>query len=94
MRFATARSVAATSSGGALRHKKNPPITRRGDNATEIESAEADLGQDALTGEQFGGEADHEAQHGQTAIPGLGERNKTEAGGGVSHGVEVNLHIS
>ena len=49
-------------------------------------SAQADLAQDALAGEQFGGEADHETEHGQAAIPGLSEGNKTEAGGGgVSH---------
>ena len=61
-------------SGGAI----GPPQGRT--------SAQADLAEDALAGEQFGGEADHEAEHGQTAIPGLSEGNKTEAGGGgVSH---------
>jgi predicted NAD/FAD-dependent oxidoreductase len=49
-------------------------------------SAEADLGEDALAGEQFGGEADDEAEHGQAAIPGFGEGNETEAGFGSSHG--------
>ena len=50
-------------------------------------SAEADLGQNALTGENFGRQANHEAHHGQPAIPGLGEVDKTEAGlGSVSHG--------
>jgi len=50
-------------------------------------SAQTDLAQDALAGEHFGGEADHETEHGQTAIPGFSEGNKTEAGGGgVSHG--------
>ena len=49
-------------------------------------STEPDLGKDALTCQYLGGEADHEAEHGQTAIPGLSEGNKTEAGGGgVSH---------
>ena len=53
-----------------------------------VESAEADLAEDALTGEQFGTQTDDEAQHGQAAIPGLSECNKTEAGrgSGISHG--------
>ena len=50
-------------------------------------SSQADLGEDALAGEQLGAEPDHEAEHGQAAIPGFGEGNETEAGGGVSHGV-------
>lgn len=50
-------------------------------------SAEADLGQDALAGEQFGAQADHEAHHGQTAIPGFREVHEAEAGGvGFGHG--------
>ena len=49
-------------------------------------SAEADLAEDALTGEQLGAEADHKAEHGQAAIPGFSEGNKTEAGSGSSHG--------
>ena len=50
-------------------------------------SAQADLAEDALTGEKLGGEADHETEHGQAAIPGFSEGHKTEAGGGgVSHG--------
>ena len=36
-------------------------------------SAEADLGQDALAGQELGAEADHDAQHGQTTVPGLSE---------------------
>ena len=51
-----------------------------------VASAEADLTQDALAGEEFGAEADHEAEHGQAAIPGFSEGHETEAGGGgVSH---------
>lgn len=50
------------------------------------ESAETDLGEDALAGEQFGGEADDEPEHGQTAVPGFSEGNETEAGFGSSHG--------
>ena len=36
------------------------------------------MGEDALAGEQFGAKADHKAEHGQAAIPGLGERDETE----------------
>ena len=48
-------------------------------------SAETDLGEDALAGEEFGAEADHEAEHGKATIPGFGEADETEAGGGVGH---------
>jgi len=48
-------------------------------------SAETDLGKDALAGEELGAKANHEAQHGKTAIPGFGEADETEAGGGVGH---------
>ena len=49
-------------------------------------SAEANLGQDALAGEQFGTQADHEAHHGQPAIPGFSEVDEAEAGCVVRHG--------
>jgi hypothetical protein len=56
-------------------------------------SAQADLGEDSLTGEQFGGQADDKAEHGQTTIPGFSKRNESEAGSGISHGsVEKCLH--
>ena len=42
-------------------------------------SAEADLGQDALAGQQLSAEADDEAHHGQTAIPGFSEVDEAEA---------------
>jgi hypothetical protein len=38
------------------------------------------LGEDALTGEQLGGKPNHEAEHGETAIPGFGNSDKAEAG--------------
>ena len=50
-------------------------------------SAEADLGQDALAGQELGAKTDDEAEHGQTTIPGLSEVDKTEAGIRVSHRV-------
>ena len=51
-------------------------------------SAEADLGKDALAGQQLGAETDDEAEHGQAAVPGLSEVDETETGGGVRHGAE------
>ena len=48
-------------------------------------SAEADLSQDALAGQQLGAEADHEAEHGQATVPGLSEVDEAKAGVGVSH---------
>ena len=42
-------------------------------------SAEADLGQDALAGEELGAEADDEAHHGQTAVPGFCQAGEAEA---------------
>ena len=54
---------------------KNPPLMWRVlvDRDRSDGSAEADLGEDALAGQQLGTEADDEAEHGQTAIPGLSE---------------------
>ena len=49
-------------------------------------SAEADLGQDALAGEQLGTQADDEAHHGQAAIPGFSKVDEAEAGCVVRHG--------
>ena len=50
------------------------------------ESAEADLGQNALTGQQFSAEADDEAQHGQAAVPGFSEVDEAEASCVFRHG--------
>jgi hypothetical protein len=50
-----------------------------------LDSAEANLGENALAGEQLGAQTDDEAQHGKTAVPGLSESHKTEAGVGVGH---------
>ena len=36
-----------------------------------IQSTEADLGQDALTGQKLGAETNDETEHGKAAIPGL-----------------------
>ena len=41
-------------------------------------SAEANLGQDALAGEQLGTQADDEAHHGQASVPLLSEGRETE----------------
>ena len=50
------------------------------------ESAEADLGQNALAGQQLGAETDDEAQHGQAAVPGFSEVDEAEASCVVRHG--------
>ena len=49
-------------------------------------SAETDLGKDALAGEQLGGEADHEAEHGEAAVPSFSKSNETETGIRGGHG--------
>ena len=41
-------------------------------------SAEADLGQDALAGQELGAETDHEAHHGEPTIPLLSEGGEAE----------------
>jgi len=43
------------------------------------ESAHADLGQDALAGQEFSAEADHETHHGEAAVPGFSEVDEAEA---------------
>ena len=48
-------------------------------------SAEADLGEDSLAGQELGAKADQETEHGETAIPGFGKGDKPEALG-VIHG--------
>ena len=55
----------------------------------DAESAEADLGKDALAGEDLGGEANHETEHGQAAIPGFREGNEAETGSCFSHGSQL-----
>jgi hypothetical protein len=42
--------------------------------------AEADLVGDAKAGEAFHHGADHDAEHGQTAVPGFSEDDKAKAG--------------
>ena len=58
---------------------KNPRRTEGFRESAKRKSAEADLGQDALAGQELGAEADHDAQHGQTTVPGLSEVDETEA---------------
>jgi hypothetical protein len=50
-----------------------------------MDSAQTQLAQDSLTGEEFGTKSDHETEHGETTIPGFSESDKTEAGSGFSH---------
>ena len=54
-------------------------------------SAQTNLTKNALTGEQLGAKTNHEAQHGESAIPGLSESNKSKAGIGGVHGVFPNI---
>ena len=70
-------------------HQKSPPARWRAfeDRDRSGRSAEADLGQDALAGQQLGTEADDEAEHGETAIPGLSEVDETKTCV-VGHGVK------
>jgi len=49
------------------------------------ESAEANLAKDALAGQEFGGQANHETHHGQTAIPSFSKSDEAEAGFRSSH---------
>ena len=46
---------------------------------------EADLGQDALTGEKLSAQADDETKHGKTAIPGFSKIYESKAGCVVRH---------
>ena len=55
------------------------PSNAKGLFAAESESAEADLSQDALTGQQFCAKTDDETHHGQTAVPGFSEIDEAEA---------------
>ena len=58
---------------------KNPLGQAEGAFGGRDGSAEADLGQDALAGQQLSAEADDEAHHGQTAVPGFSEVDEAEA---------------
>ena len=49
------------------------------------ESTEANLGQDALSGEKLGSKADNETKHGETAIPGFCKIYESKAGCVVRH---------
>ena len=49
------------------------------------ESTEANLSQDALTGEKLGAKADDETKHGKTAIPGFCKIYESKAGCVVRH---------
>ena len=58
---------------------KNPSGQAEGAFLDRDGSAEADLGQDALAGQQLSAEADDEAHHGQTAVPSFSEVDEAEA---------------
>jgi hypothetical protein len=48
-------------------------------------SAQTQLAENALTGEQLSAEADHEAEHGQTAISGFGKGDESVTESGLRH---------
>jgi hypothetical protein len=47
--------------------------------------AQTDLAEDGLASEELGPQTDHEAEHGQTAIPGFSEGDESVTGSGISH---------
>ena len=65
--------------GADQKTTKNPLGQAAGAFGDRDGSAEADLGQDALAGQELGAEADHDAHHGQTAVPGFSEVDEAEA---------------
>ena len=65
--------------GADQQTSKNPLGQAEGAFGDRDGSAEADLGQDALAGQQLSAEADDETHHGQTAIPGFSEVDEAEA---------------
>ena len=65
--------------GADQQTSKNPFGYAEGAFGDRDGSAEADLGQDALAGQQLSAEADDEAHHGQTAVPGFSEVDEAEA---------------
>ena len=50
-----------------------------------MNSAQTQLAQDSLAGEQLGAKSDHETEHGETPVPGFSESDKTETRSGFSH---------
>ena len=65
------------------------PVPRH--HAPEWISTETNLGKNSLTGEKLGTEPDHEAHHGQTAVPLLGEGRETKFC--VVHREESRVHL-
>ena len=62
---------------GGFRGQDSVPASNR--------STEADLSQDALTGEKLSAQADDETKHGKTAIPGFSKIYESKAGCVVRH---------
>ena len=63
----------------ALRQQKTPRRAEGFLGSAMRNSAETDLGQDALAGQELGAETDDDAQHGQTTVPGFSEVDEAEA---------------
>ena len=57
--------------------------------SARVDSAQTQLAQDSLTGEELGAKSDHETEHGETPIPGFSKSDKTETGSGFSHGCSL-----
>ena len=57
--------------------------------SARMDSAQTQLAQDSLTGEELGTKSDHETEHGETTIPGFSESNKAKTGSGISHGCSL-----
>ena len=59
--------------------KKPPRAFEGAETQFLVESAHADLRQDALSGQELSAEADDETHHGKASVPGLSEVDETEA---------------
>ena len=59
--------------------KKPPRIFEEAAIRFFLESAHADLGKDALAGQELSAEADYETHHGEAAVPGFSEVDEAEA---------------
>ena len=59
--------------------KKPPRIFEEAAIRFLLESAHTNLSKDALAGQEFSAEADHETHHGEAAVPGFSEVDEAEA---------------
>ena len=59
--------------------KKPPRIFEEAAIRFLLESSHADLGKDALAGQELSAKADYETHHGESAVPGFSEVDEAEA---------------